>query len=120
MHALNATPDSPSTQVQLSKAAPGHIQPCNNNALAWKHPPISVLSHCRSCPLMESTCSVHALQAKIMEVAACLSAVADSLAASGRAAQQPANPIISTLQGQGALAMLTCASKNRCAYSVQC
>ena len=44
---------------------------------------------------------VHRLQAKIVEVAACLTTVADSLAASGQAAQQTINPIISGLQGQG-------------------
>lgn len=32
-----------------------------------------------------------------------MTAVADSLAASGQAAQQPVNPIVSALQGQGML-----------------
>ena len=78
------------------------------------------LSHCTFCPFVGTICYACALQAKIMEVAACLNAVADSLAASGRAAQQPANPIVSTLQGQGALTILTCASKDTCAHSVHC
>ncbi len=44
---------------------------------------------------------MHFSQAKIQEVAVCLTGVADSLAASGQAAVQPVNPIVSALHGQG-------------------
>ena len=52
-------------------------------------------------PLMADPLGMHCLQAKIQEVAACLTAVADSLSASGQAAVQPVNPIVSALHGQG-------------------
>ena len=97
-HALNASPDSAATQVLVAHRW-SYATPASPKSLRrWWH---CLSQPWLSCRRAADPLGMHCLQAKIQEVAACLTAVADSLAASGQAAVQPVNPIVSALHGQG-------------------